>query len=78
MRFPRQRVWPIFPGVRSFLNCHSRDQQSRELEFKAQEAQKESYLLRNINSSVWDVQIADYEDESGSHGGRFLIGREIG
>ena len=21
MRLPRQRVWPIFPGVRSFLNC---------------------------------------------------------
>ena len=21
VRFPRQRVWPILPGVRSFLNC---------------------------------------------------------
>ena len=21
VRLPRQRIWPIFPGVRSFLNC---------------------------------------------------------
>jgi hypothetical protein len=21
VRLPRQSVWPIFPGVRSFLNC---------------------------------------------------------
>lgn len=66
VRFPRQSVWPILPGVRSFLNCE-RDQHllvcflGREMCLW--------YLCGDVDSSVWDVQVANDEDEAGCHDG---------
>lgn len=31
-------------------------------------------LLRDVNCSIWDMEIANYENESGGHGGGFLVG----
>lgn len=35
------------------------------------------YLLRNIDCAVWNMQIANYENETGSHGGGFFVWGEV-
>jgi hypothetical protein len=62
VRLPRQSVWPIFPGVRSFLNCRPVSQFSRD-------DLRRTGLCGYVESSVWNVEVSDYEDEAGRHDG---------
>lgn len=71
VRFPRQSVWPIFPGVRSFLNCWERlevvDRRSDQL-----------YLCGYIKSAVRDVEVSNDEDEAGCHCGCEMVDEDFG
>jgi hypothetical protein len=61
VRFPRHSVWPIFPGVRSFLNCGAGSGDVLGLGEGAR-------LCGDVEGAVWDVEVSDDEDEAGCHG----------
>jgi hypothetical protein len=66
---PRHSVWPIFPGVRSFLNCLK-----LSVTFMCR-LTWDSCLRRYVHSSIWDVQVPNDEDEAGGHaGGGVIVG----
>jgi hypothetical protein len=60
VRLPRHSVWPILPGVRSFLNWYDRL-------VKVGKIMRGKYLCRNIDCAVWDVEIPNYENKPGGH-----------
>lgn len=77
MRLPRQSVWPIFPGVSSFLNY---EVAVSFMVGKCSHIAGRSYLWGYIDCSVWDVEIPNDEDEAGGHccGGVMIEGsREL-
>ena len=77
MRLPRQSVWPIFPGVSSFLNY---EVIVSFMVGKCSFLAGRRYLWGYIDCSVWDVEVPNDEDEAGGHycGGVIIEGsREL-
>jgi hypothetical protein len=62
VRFPRHSVWPIFPGVRSFLNFI----EVLEGEDWGDEG---AHLSGDVEGAVGDVEVSNDQDEAGGHGG---------
>ena len=85
MRLPRQRIWPILPGVRSFLNCFVAVSSvvSRGLPVIAVGhgcaggVPVETYLCRNVDRAIGNVEVARHEHQARGHVDR-RAGRRIG
>ena len=66
VRLPRQSVWLILPGARSFLNYKGGWRVSTNvclLLGRDGDKGDSPCLSRNIQRSVWDVKVADYKNE---------------
>jgi hypothetical protein len=71
VRFPRHNVWPIFPGVRSFLNC----ERGLGDVFANWEG---AHFCGDVEGAVWDVEVSNDEDEAGCHGGCGVVDEDLG